>query len=172
MSRTPWRWQKLDGVDLGISADVLVEFQRAAAIRDAFFRGAGGSPALKFQLVPVSLDSAATQVVLQINGQDLSYAHGPQRAELVQWPAAGAVRDARLALTPAATQPSSLSTSGPWAFFRLLDAAQIEPTGDAARVHATWTVGGRKVSYDIEAGSVVNPLTLRELREFRCPSRL
>ena len=171
-SHVPWRWQKVDNIELGISQDVLTQFQRAAAIRDGFF-GGGAAPAVKFELVPVSLDAQVTQVLIDINGQEATYAHGPPRPSLVQWPGAPGSERGRIAFSPAATgQNSSITKSGPWSLFRLFDEAKIQGTGLSDKLQVTFSVGGRTAVYEVNANSVNNPLTMSELHEFRCPARL
>jgi type VI secretion system protein ImpL len=171
-SHIPWRWQKVDNIELGIPQDVLTQFQRAAAIRDGFF-GGGAAPAVKFELTPVSLDAQVTQVLIDINGQEATYAHGPPRPTLVQWPGAGGTERGRIAFSPAASgQTSSITKSGPWSLFRLLDDAKIQGTGQSDKLQITFSVGGRTAVYEVNANSVNNPLTMSELHEFRCPARL
>jgi len=171
-SHIPWRWQKVDNIELGISQDVLTQFQRAAAIRDGFF-GGGAAPAVKFELTPVSLDAQVTQVLIDINGQEATYAHGPPRPTLVQWPGAAGAERGRIAFSPAASgQTSSITKSGPWSLFRLLDEAKVQGTGLSDKLQITFSVGGRTAVYEVNANSVNNPLTMSELHDFRCPARL
>jgi type VI secretion system protein ImpL len=171
-SHLPWRWQKVDNIELGISQDVLTQFQRAAAIRDGFFSG-GAAPAVKFELLPVSLDADVTQVLIDINGQEVSYAHGPPRLTLVQWPGTGGTERGRIAFSPAAAgQTASITKSGPWSLFRLFDEAKIQGTGLSDRLQVSFSVGGRTAVYEAHANSVNNPLTMTELHDFRCPARL
>jgi type VI secretion system protein ImpL len=167
-SHLPWRWQKVDNVDLGISQEALTQFQRAAAIRDGFF-SSGAAPSVKFEMVPVSLDADVTQVLIDVDGQELSYAHGPPRPTVVQWPGSGEM--GRIVFSPTGAD-STITKSGPWSLFRLFDEAKIERTPLPDKFQVTFSVGGRKAVYELRANSVNNPLTMTELHEFRCPARL
>lgn len=60
-SASTWRWQPGAAQKLGINPGVLHTFQRAAAIRDAFFRSGGMQPAVRFELKPVTMDAAISQ---------------------------------------------------------------------------------------------------------------
>jgi type VI secretion system protein ImpL len=40
------------------------------------------------------------------------------------------------------------------------------------KLQITFSVGGRSAVYEVNANSVNNPLTMKELHEFRCPARL
>ncbi|KAG1647589.1 Protein phosphatase PrpC [Nymphon striatum] len=120
----PWTWKRVNDVDLGISQSVLQQMQYAAEIRDAFFAGAA-TPAVQFQITPKALDPKAKEVVLEIDGAKVGYSHknGQPTPVAVTWP--GSVGLARITLLPDKRETeNSLSKDGPWAWFRLLDAAE------------------------------------------------
>lgn len=165
MSRHPWLWQKVDGVELGIAPGVLTQFQRAAAIRDAFFAG-GAGPIARFTLVQTALDPSITQAVVEIDGQAVTFAPGQSRPVPVQWP--GAVGQTRATLNGAATP--QLVLDGPWSWFRLLDRSKVGGARD--RLTVAFAIGGQTVSFELRANSVLNPFALKELSEFRCPGGL
>jgi len=168
---TPWQWQKVGDTALGFSAEALAQLERAAAIRDGFFAAGAASPAFRLDLTPVSLDTTSTRVLIDIDGQQTSYAHEPPRPFALQWPGPAGVQEARLVFSPAdAADPLSLTLTGPWSLFRLFDAGKIERGDLADRERITFSLGTRKVVYDIHASSVNNPLAMKELGEFRCPT--
>lgn len=172
-SSMPWQWQKVDNVSLGIPDSVLVQFQRAAVIRDSLFLGGGTVPGVQFEMMPVDLDAQATQVVFDLDGQSISYRHGPQRPFRLKWPGPDGPSQVRVSFAPLIPgQRSSISRDGPWSWFRMLDEATIDKSGLADRFNVTFDVGNRKVTYELRASSVVNPFTLPELEQFRCPPTL
>jgi type VI secretion system protein ImpL len=61
---------------------------------------------------------------------------------------------------------------GPWALHRLFDRAQIRPGTSPERFMAELNVDGRRATFEINAGSVLNPLRLNELAQFSCPGKL
>lgn len=163
-----WSWRGPSGAEQSISPDALQAFQRAAAIRNAFFPGNSSSPLVRFQLVPVQL-SGANQAVISVDGQTLSYSAGqPPRAVDLQW--TGASGQAKLEFLPAGGVPP-LTETGPWAWFRLLDQAQIQPTG-TNQLRITFQLGGQQVIYELRLPGSSNPFRLRELEGFRCPDQL
>jgi type VI secretion system protein ImpL len=171
VTRRPWRWQRGQNVDLGLSDAALVQFQRAQTIRDSFFTG-GSSPSLRLEFTPVSLDPGATEVVISIDGQDLSYAHGPPQPASIQWPGKSGVYGGRVAFEVSGGSPATITAPGPWSLFRLFDQGSVERSNGADRLRVTFSAGGHQAVYEVQANSVINPLTMRELREFRCPSHL
>jgi type VI secretion system protein ImpL len=168
----PWKFRAVEGTPLGADAGTLPQFQRAAAIRDTFFPG-GNTPSLRLDFKPVEMDPSITQFILDVDGQIVRYAHGPQIPTAVQWPGPRGSSQVRVQLTPpSATGTSGLVSDGPWALFRLFDRVRIEPTSAPERFRATFDIDGRKAVFEITASSVRNPFRLRELNEFSCPTGL
>jgi type VI secretion system protein ImpL len=168
----PWKFRKVADVPVADSAS-LVQFQRAQTIRDVFFRG-GQTPSIRFDMKPVALDASITQIVIDVDGQTLKYAHGPQVPMSIQWPGPKGTQQVRLQVMPPGASPgaSNLLFEGPWALLRLLDKAQIQPTNQPEKMLATFTIDGRKAQFEVISGSVQNPLRLSELDQFRCPGKL
>src|SRR5262249_30643930 len=152
----------------------LVEFERAAQIRDALFSG-GKEMNVRFQLVPVSLDPQLASISLDIAGQTLTWAHGPPEQARFQWPGQGGKTLVRVTMTPGsggvggAGGGQVTEKDGPWALLRLLDAAKLTPSGQPDKFRIAFTGGGGTAVFDLNASSVNNPFTLSALRSFRCP---
>jgi type VI secretion system protein ImpL len=163
-SRVPWRAQG----DIPISSGALEQFRMAAAIRDALF-ASGSSPSARFEIMPLALDNAATQVLLEIDGQVVTYSHGPQVPVQMQWPGTGP-KQVRLSFQPQ-SPTSTIIKDGPWAFFRLINEGQMTSLGPE-RFQITFNAGGHSATFEIRAGSVLNPFSLKELHRFRCPGSI
>jgi len=166
-----WRWRGPSGADQSISPEALQTFQRAATIRDALFAGGSTAPAIRFQLTPIEFSGGISQFTIGIDGQTFAYTVGqPARSADLQWP--GARGEAHIDIQPPVVGgPAQLSESGPWAWFRLLDQAQVQPTG-AGRFRVVFQFGGRQGSYELRTSGTFNPFRLRELEGFRCPEQL
>lgn len=172
-SATTWRWQPGAAEKLGISANVLTVFQKSAAIRDAFFRAGGTQPAVRFELKPVAMDAAITQFLLDLDGQQLSYDHGPSRPVAMQWPSPNAVGVVRLSVTPPPVSgQSGLTLDGPWAWFRLLEQSELSQAGAPDRFTLRLRVGGASIACELRASSAFNPFKSRVLQGFYLPDRL
>ena len=169
----PWRWRTGDEGAIALSSGSLRMFERAARIREAFFATGSASPGVFFEIEPLTLDSKARQVVLEIGDQRIVYQHGPRRPERVQWPPARGA-GALVAFTPAEEigQTITLAKSGPWALFHLLDEARIQRAGGVDRFRISFDVRGYRADFLIRAESVINPFVLPELEQFRCLGQL
>jgi type VI secretion system protein ImpL len=173
VSKNPWAWQRVNNVDLGIPAPTLTQFQRAATLRDNMFLAGGSKPGVAFDIVPVDLDSKSTQVVLEVDGQTVTYDHGPPRAVHMTWPGPSGVGHVRIAFQPQTSgSTSALEKDGVWAWFRVLQDAQMKQSTGADRYVATFKVGDRVATFEIRANSVINPFASNLLESFRCPPKL
>jgi type VI secretion system protein ImpL len=66
----------------------------------------------------------------------------------------------------------TITRTGAWSLFRLLDAGRLESLGGPDRWRITFAAGGHRAVFELHAGSVLNPLASRDLVEFRCPRTL
>lgn len=173
-STSPWSWQPGAAQKLGINAGVLNTFQRAATIRDAFFRNSSGlTPGVRFELKPVAMDASITQFMLDLDGQQVSYDHGPSRPVSLQWPNPNSIGVVRLSISPpSASGRSGLTLEGPWAWFRLLDQSDLIAGTSPERFSLRLRVEGASVSYELRASSAFNPFRSRVVSGFSLPERL
>ena len=166
-STSPWQWQFVGMRPSG--SDALAQFERAAAIRQAFYNPNSSRLGVEVEITPASLDSGATGVTLEFGEQALTWRHDPVRPTTVRWPSASN-REARIAFQPA-TPNAGLSVAGPWALFRLFDTAEQQPLSRDSSM-ATFSIGGHSAAFNVRSSSVLSPLRLPELRAFRCPEGL
>ncbi|WP_295472324.1 type VI secretion system membrane subunit TssM [uncultured Pseudomonas sp.] len=172
-STNPWRWQPGAAQKLGINAGVLQTFQRASAIRDAFFRAGGTQPVVRFELKPVAMDASISQFLLDLDGQQISYDHGPSRPVAMQWPNPGSIGVVRLSISPpSASGRSGVTLDGPWAWFRLLEQSDLTPGNAPDRFNLRLRVDGASIAYELRANSAFNPFKSRVLSGFNLPERL
>lgn len=165
----PWALKSGAGAaDLGISAAVLQQMQYASEIRDAFFP-AGPQASVAFQITPFALSDQAQEVILEIDGQAVQFFQGRGgRPTSITWP--GDVGFAGIQLKPPSQNSQNvISKNGPWAWFRLLDAAELRRTSASDRKQVIFNVGGRLAVFEMQSGSVINPFALPALTEFSCP---
>ena len=171
MSGKTWKGQAVDGVDPPVSPGDLAQFQRAAVIRDLFFAAGGNTPTVRFDITPVSLDTGAKQATLDLGGVVVSYAHGPTRSTQITWPGPNRMDNVRLTFDPPPSSgPPVIQASGPWALFRLVNQGSLAQAGGPEKYTLTFKAGDREASYEIRAGSVLNPFAPGILQEFRCPA--
>lgn len=173
ISRRPWTFRQVGEGSMGDASGALIQFQRAATIRDVFFQGGSRLPALRLDFKPVEMDATVIQAILDIDGQLIRYNHGPQIPVTVNWPGPRGGHQVRLQFTgPGGAEIGGMSFEGGWALFRALDKAQISPSGQPERFRVSFDINGRKVQYEVTSSSVQNPFRMAELAQFSCPARL
>ena len=160
-----WKAQAVAGVAPPVTPGDLAQFQRASQIRDLFFAGGGNQPTVRFDITPIDTD--AKQVTMDLDGLSVVYAHGPLRATSVTWPGPNRMNSARLVFDPPPSSgPPVLQATGPWALFRLFGMGSLTQNGCADDYTLSFTLGDRHATFEIRAGSVLNPVRAR------CAARL
>jgi len=169
----PWKLINNAGARLEISPEILAYFERAYNIRQTFFLGGSGQPNLSFQVTPVQLDAAASQGLIELGEQRVVYQHGPTRLTSMVWPPTGGFDRARFSIRASNSGNSaSITADGPWAWFRLIDKGSIHGSSTRDRFRVTFEAQGLKATYELRAGSIINPFTSQELRLMSCPAQL
>ena len=167
-SRSPWTWRNdASGVSVGPSPAMLRQFESAKDIREMFFRPGGQESEVRFRLTPTELDADVTRFLLELDGQNVEYRHGPERSVPVTWPGQSAGPAAVTFEMRAGGRPNA-AFQGAWAWFRLLDSARVAPETEV-RSQLTFSKDGHESHVRLDAASVRNPFNDRDaLRQFRC----
>lgn len=171
-SAKPWKYKSVAG-QANVSAAALAQFERAARIRDIFFRG-GKTPSIRLDFKVMEMDATITQFVLDVDGQLVKYAHGPVLPMAVQWPGTKGSNQVRIQLTPPSSSggASGQVADGPWALFRVMEKAQLENTSIPEKFLVTFNIENRRTRFEVTTNSVQSPIRVRELQEFSCPEGL
>lgn len=165
-SKTPWQWRSFDN-NPGIPSSKLAVLQLGSEIGQAFFPAGSQAPEVGFQLQLDGGDPRIGRVLLQLNGQTVSFTPGIGGAANLRWPGPTSTGGARLEVFPNdSAQPEALAASGVWGWFRLLEQAQLQQQA-SDRFEADFNVDGYSVRFALHAASVDNPFRLR-LERFRC----
>ena len=168
-SASPWRYRPLaDGAKPAGSA-ALAEFQRAARIREGFFRGGGKTPGFRLEIRVAEMGEGLKELQLDIDGQVLKFVAGNASSVIVNWPSQKLASQIKMSATPAI---APLTFDGPWALFRLLDRFDVQPSAQPEKFSVLVNVEGKKARLEVIANSVMNPFRMREIQQFRCPGSL
>ncbi len=155
-----------------VRTDVLTQLEAANRIRDAFFNNRGAL-SVQFNVTPLGLTPNRRSSVLGIEGQLISYDHGPSNSVGLLWPnSLGSSNDSRVTLVNSSGNSSTLVFRGPWSMFRLLSRAQL--TGATpTTVDLSFTADdGGAMRYRITAEKANNPFTQRIFNGFALPRTL
>lgn len=169
MQRREWTFKQ----DIGINPAVLRTFQRAHRIRQAFFEDGSQNLSVGFNLRPVFLDQHITHLLLEVDGQTLSYRHGPTRAQHFVWPGDRSRQQTRLVFTPANSGlPTSRKIEGEWSWFRFLD-EQTRLRSETKQDGLLYvSEQSNQAQIQILPDSVNNPFWNSDLEGFNCPANL
>jgi type VI secretion system protein ImpL len=164
---TPWAYRPLPDGTKPPGGAALADFQRAARIREAFFRSGGKAPGFKVDLRLLEMDPSVKELVLDVDGQAMKFSAGNSAAQTFTWPSARVASQIKLSLggTPQVFE-------GPWALFRLIGQNEVQASPQPERFTVLLNVDGHKAKLEVISASALNPLRLREMQAFRCPEAL
>jgi type VI secretion system protein ImpL len=120
---------------------------------------------MKFHVAIAESDSSSIRLMLEIDGQAIDY-RPPARTTVAVWPGPVPGTAAVNWYERYGGQPR-LVFFGPWAWFKLLDAAREEKQSDERSVFV-FQQGGHSARVMFEAMSVRNPFTNRDWQKFSC----
>ena len=170
----PWRYKSLSPGMPPIKGPSLEPFERAAAIRELFFRDQGAKRmAWKMNAKVASIDPEITELLIDIDGQTQRYLHGPVSPFPLSWPGPRGGAIAEVAAKPAIRpDTSTIVATGPWALFRLIERGRLTGTASASRLTLDFDFDGRHAALELMTGGQLNPLTNDLLTGFHCPGGL
>ncbi|WP_138464469.1 type VI secretion system membrane subunit TssM [Poseidonocella sp. HB161398] len=174
-SGSPWRWRDQGGLGAnaegGLDPEALAALERAAAIRDALFRGTGQRPSVDFQVSLRAAEPAGATVRLAVNGEEARFKRGGTRAARMHWPGAAGLGRAAIGFPRLfGGREPGIAASGDWALYRLLDRAARRSAGAApGALEAVFAADGRSAGLVFQSDAAVNPLDRSLMAGFRCP---
>ncbi|HYZ34059.1 MAG TPA: type VI secretion IcmF C-terminal domain-containing protein, partial [Crenalkalicoccus sp.] len=168
-TQKPWRLIAAEGLQPPVTPGDVLQFQRAQAIRDAFFPGGLLMGGLRFEILAQGMDPNAQGAILEVEGTRNEIPRGgAARPVPLSWPTRG---NLTLSFEPASSA-GPLTLDGGWAAFKLMTGktTSLAATSQPDRLRATVTQGDRSIVFELRTGSTVHPFGLKELQEFRCPA--
>ncbi len=117
-------------------------------------------------------EAAGRQGLMELGDRRVVYQEGAARMSSMVWRPTGGFARARHSIRSLGGSSSSLAADGPWAWFRLIDKGSIQKTSTQDRFRVKFSIKGLSASYEIRAGSVINPFLNQELRMMGCPESL
>lgn len=163
---TPWAYRPLTDGTKPPGGAALADFQRAAKIREVFFRAGGKVPGFKVDLRVLEM-TGTKELTLDVDGQLMKFVAGNTAAQTYTWPSSKIASQIKLS---AGGAPQLFE--GPWAFFRLIGQFEVQPSTTPERFTVLLNVDGRTAKMEVISASALNPLRLREMQAFRCPEAL
>ena len=161
-----WVYKPLTDGSRPAAPAALADFQRAARIREAFFRSGGKTPSFKLDIKPGDMGELK-ELTLDIDGQVAKLTAGGAPIT-VSWPSQRVASQIKLG----APVGQPILVEGPWALFRLFDRFEVQTGAQPEKFSVVVNIEGKHARLDVTANSVFNPFRMKEIQQFRCPGAL
>ncbi|MBM7068838.1 type VI secretion system membrane subunit TssM [Actibacterium sp. 188UL27-1] len=170
LSGANWTWKDEGPLAGKLSNATLKQFERAAAIRDAFFPTGSAPPNIQMT-VRAQVGRGIDLAVLNVGGAQVRSAAGTNPPTDITWPGSGA-GEVSLDYTPKLSRRENERGfgRGAWSFLRFLKLGQPRVKGN--EVVVAYNLDGREMRYLFVAAANESPFFIRELVEFKCPKGL
>ncbi|WP_310620622.1 type VI secretion system membrane subunit TssM [Flexibacterium corallicola] len=162
----------IDGRELHIEPEFLKQLKRALELRESYF-DEEGALSIGYTIEPKSLSGNARRAVLNIEGQLVSYTHGPRRAARIIWPnIMSGDAESKLTIFPSGRRkPQVLSFKGPWSGFRILDSGKVTDVS-GGEVDLEFNLESTKITYKIRQADHRNLAGKSPLADLVLPARM
>ena len=151
--------------EIGLNPGSVRAFQAANRVTRIFFAGDPTAPRMSYQIEPISLDGA-DEVVLQIDGQTLTYDGENEIPKVFNWPGSG---NASLSFDTGGSPSSPRTFSGPWALFRLMKLAAVREGASPLIGEGSLTHSGARFDFRIQSFGAANPFVTDPFVQVACP---
>lgn len=165
-SGSVWQWKTGPGAVAG-PPGMLAQMQLADSIRQMYFPGSSSMPEVDFTLVAPQLDNGIGKLSIDVEGQDFTYQPGAASSMAMKWPGPKPGSVTISAWDPSGTLLSAFNYQGDWAFFRALQAANLQKES-SLRFVASFNFGGHVAKVTLQAGNLKNPFLNTAVQRFRC----
>lgn len=154
-----------------VRSDVLTQLESAERIRDAFFNSRG-LLGVQFYVEPLGLAPNKRSSSLSVEGQLVTYNHGPTTSTALIWPNTLAPsNESRVTLVNAGGSSSGLVYRGPWSLYRLLSQARLNGASSTS-VDISFSAPDGGMRYRISTEKANNPFTQTLFKGFVLPQTL
>jgi type VI secretion system protein ImpL len=101
----PWRFRKTGDGSGGELSAALVQFQRAAEIKQVFFASGTKQASYRIEIRPVEIDRSIGTLEIDVDGQVVRFNNASAPPQSIQWPGPKGSNQVRLVATPVAPLP-------------------------------------------------------------------
>jgi type VI secretion system protein ImpL len=152
-----------------ISPAVLKQFDRAQAIRMAFFTSGSSEPQVNMSVSHVASSPGVELSMLTINGTSIRTQPNSSPAAM-SWPGQSSGVSVELYPQERGRENQLSFSNGRWDIVDFLRSGRARVNGNV--VDITHNIGGRSITYRMEFDSTTVPFLMPELSDFSCPVSL
>lgn len=173
-----WTFKKLNGQAFPIEQKKLNMLIRASLIQEMFFTDNPEKISLTFYLTPISMNPQLRSFSINIDGQKYTFMRKSRAIVKFLWPipkssqAAITFTPKRLKVDDDEATPFTVTQTGAWAWFRLIQPNAVRPSGNAQVFTLSFTNEGKRVRFKLATDNLMNPYLPNIIDKFRCPDDL
>lgn len=137
-------------------------------IQKIYFTKENDAPSFDFLIRVKYLDKTIDSLIIEYNGKQYKYSHGPIVDFNLIWPVKNSNSETKLRLIKDNKEVGNISTKGDWSIFKIIEKSKnidLKHSG----LFAEYNINEKKIVLEILSKSSNNPFDLSIFRNFRCP---
>jgi type VI secretion system protein ImpL len=162
----------LYGACINFSSDERKFYTLLADISNSFFGNNGDALQIAFTLSPTYLSNSVGSARLNLLNNTMDYQHGPQKPINYSWPTSLVNLDASLQLVKSNGRQLSLTDRGIWAWLRLIEKADAEPTAQKNVWKLRYHKGSAQFQLQVIASPAMNVVLNGDLANLQLASKI
>ncbi|MBU0744441.1 MAG: hypothetical protein KKE11_03645 [Gammaproteobacteria bacterium] len=166
-NKNDWSWKNINDQRIDFSSAYLEVFLRAALIQKMFYPSKSSNPKLEFTLTSKEMSPNTMSFNLNIDGQKITFTKEDSKTQDLIWPGPqpGIVT---MSFVNNQGRYFNASEFGPWAWFRILDKANVTSSNNTKHFELTFDLNGNAVKYILSTPEIINPFIPEVINNFRC----
>jgi type VI secretion system protein ImpL len=156
-------WRARPGMEKSVSPATIRQYQRAALIRDTFFKPGAQNAQVTVDVKLITL-TGASELTVEHDGKASKMA--PGGVVRLEWPTKSPGAGTKISIAGA----PAIAAEGSWALFRVLDRGAPQPAAQPGFVRLAFAPDpAHRAVLELQPTSVNNPFHSRALKDFECP---
>ncbi len=151
-------WRQLNQQAMPLDDQLLKRYQQATIIANTMFNPVTAKFGMELAITPTAFGRKVKEIDIAINHQGVQFTSSKEAPSIFYWPNNNGNGAITITFVDKQGKQTTISETGPWALFKLLDDGKLEKSSQATTVNFTLTAKGKAARFSIISHTSLNPL--------------
>lgn len=152
------RWRQLNHQPVPLDDQLLQRYQQAMLIADTMFNPVTAKFGMELAIAPTAFGRKVKEIDIAINHQGSQFTSNKEAPSIFYWPDNKGNGAITITFVDKRGKQTTMTESGPWALFKLLDEGKVEPSTEATTVNFALSAQDKAARFAIISHTSFNPL--------------
>lgn len=164
-----WQAKKAFGLPFKLEEEAQQQLIRSQIIQSMFF--VKDALQVEFTLKQQNFPQSLTTII-DINGQQIKHSYFSNSDKYITWPGRTLDNYVQVICEEENGNKTSFIQDGPWAWFKLLDRAEVTAVDDTKKYLLSLSINNTKLQYELTANKSINPFLSGIIEHFTLPEKI